>query len=139
MHQTLPIRQHRFTLQRVWSIDQAMGKVKFLALYLLVVLGTYLERPLMMGLAFDHTRDPKIIIALMYVGMFVLYGLLIFICYLRAKALKRMFWLVFPCLSALFDLLLVYFIFIPTIMNLLSLGFGFWLQPKATEYKPTHI
>ena len=64
MHQTLPIRQHRFTLQRVWSIDQAMGKVKFLALYLLVVLGTYLERPLMMGLAFDHTRDPKIIIAL---------------------------------------------------------------------------
>ena len=116
-----------------------MGKIKFSVLYLMIVLGTYLERPLMMGLAFDHTKDAKIVIALMHIGMFALYGFLIFICYLRAKALKRMFWLVFPCLSALFDLLLVYFIFIPTLLNLLTLGYGFWLRPKAIEYKPTHL
>lgn len=68
-------------------------------------------------------------------GMIVTYLLMILVAYFRGKAIEKKYITIFPVIAGLFDIVLVFIPFVPTIMNILTLILGCINDNKPKEIR----
>jgi hypothetical protein len=56
--------------------------------------------------------------------MTINYLLLIFVAFLRSRRVKKPYLIVFPIIAAVFDIILMFIPFVPTVMNIVALIVG---------------
>ena len=102
------------------------GMLVFLLLFLIPAALTYLSPLFRLGEAAgaeNWVADAFLLIC---------YGVMTFACWLRGKAVGRVWLVAFPIIGGLFDIILVYVPFVPTIMNIVVLAAGIPQKSQPT-------
>ncbi|WP_144391969.1 hypothetical protein [Pleionea sediminis] len=113
-----------------------MTRKKFLLIYLIAMIPTYLYRlGLMQSLiqesGYAMSNDELFEKALMVQVLLTISYLIMCIgTYLRGRKVGKSFIVIFPSIGALFDILIVIVPFVPTIMNLMTLFVGAQRSPS---------
>lgn len=101
----------------------AGNMVLFLLLFLIPASLTYLSGPLLGAAALDEaTADSAWGVRFMFLVPW--YGLMTLACFLRGRAVGRVWLLAFPVVGAVFDLALPVVPFVPSVMNIVVLAAG---------------
>lgn len=98
-----------------------MSNTKFLVVYLIFMVLTYLWRFAFVGAAFDDNADIDNMGTGLYFCMFASYAIMSFVAYRRGKANGKGYLVAFPIVGGVFDILLVFIPFVPTIMNIITI------------------
>lgn len=106
-----------------------MNNVVFLIVYLIAMTLTYLWRMAFFGGAMNG-NDINSTGNAMHVLMLISYVIMIFVTYKRGKSVDKTFLVAFPIVAALFDLILVFIPFVPTIMNIITIVMAMPNKPK---------
>lgn len=111
-------------MTRATSTGPSAGKmVLFLLLFLIPASLTYLSGPLLGAAALDEaTADDAWAIRLVF--LVPCYALMTLACYLRGRAVDRVWLVAFPIVGAVFDLALPVVPFVPSVMNIVVLAAG---------------
>lgn len=119
-----------------------MSNTKFLIIYLIFMVLTYMWRFAFFGAAFEEGADINGMGNTMNVLMFLSYAIMAFVAYSRGKAIGKGYLVSFPIVGAVFDLILIFIPFVPTIMNIITIVLGMpdskpaeISQPKETLNK----
>lgn len=118
-----------------------MSAGKFLFIYILFMLPTYIWRWIFaagaVGAAMDESGGAEAAISSMATATYVLlaisYVIMIFVSYRRGAANNRRFLVAFPIVGGLFDIVLGFIPFVPTIFNILAIVFGSMSRRSAEE------
>ncbi|MBC6907085.1 hypothetical protein DWB84_16700 [Saccharophagus sp. K07] len=101
-----------------------MSNVKFLILYIILMVPTYFWRFGLIGSAMDGGDDfenlnntAMVLLLISYVGMAV-------VSYFRGKGSGKKYLFAFPVVGGVFDLILVFIPFVPTVMNIITIVMG---------------
>jgi len=110
-----------------------MNKWLFFILYLILTILTYVWRLVGFGLVANSATTPEATGsgAIWVTGsLAVVYIIMAVLAYKRGKTNKRSFLISFPIIGGVFDVVLVFIPFVPTIMNILALVFGLMSEKK---------
>lgn len=112
-----------------------MSNTNFLIIYLIVMVLTYLWRLVFIGAAIDG-GDIDSMVNIMNSLLFFSYVIMAYVAYKRGKAIGKGYLTAFPIVGGVFDLILVFIPFVPTIMNIITIVIGM-PDSKQTETKST--
>ncbi len=118
-----------------------MSAGKFLFIYLIFMLPTYVWRWIFaagaIGAAMDDSKSSDAAISAMgtttYVLLAISYAVMMYAAYRRGSANNRKFLIAFPAVGGVFDIVLGFIPFVPTIFNILAIVFGSMSKAKAEE------
>jgi hypothetical protein len=118
-----------------------MSAGKFLFIYLIFMLPTYVWRWIFaagaIGAAMDDSKSSNAAISAMgtttYVLLAISYAVMMYAAYRRGIASNRKFLVAFPAVGGVFDIVLGFIPFVPTIFNILAIVFGSMSKAKAEE------
>jgi CDP-diglyceride synthetase len=115
-----------------------MSNVKFLILYIILMVPTYFWRFVLIGSAMDGGDDFErltdtvmVLFLLSYVGMAL-------VSYFRGKQSGKKYLFAFPIVGAVFDLILIFIPFAPTVMNIITIVMGM-SDTKEVDEEPSSI
>lgn len=101
-----------------------MNNVKFLIFYLILMVPTYFWRFVLIGSAMEGGDDFEalnntvmVLLLISYIGMAV-------VAYFRGKKSDKKYLFAFPVVGGVFDLILVFIPFVPTVMNIITIVMG---------------
>lgn len=112
-----------------------MSNTKFLTIYLIFMVPTYIYRFALIGAALEN-EDPEAMGAAMYVWMFISYAAMAFVSYRRGKAIDKGHLVAFPIVGAVFDIILVFVPLIPTVMNIITIVIGMEDSKPVENHQP---
>ncbi|NMH65704.1 hypothetical protein [Shewanella salipaludis] len=101
-----------------------MSNTKFLIIYLIVMVLTYFWRFAFVGAAFGDGADIEGMGNAMNTIMFLSYAVMAYVAYSRGKTIGKGYLVAFPIVGAVFDLILIFIPFVPTIMNIITIVLG---------------
>ena len=101
-----------------------MSNTKFLIIYLIFMTLTYLWRFAFVGASFDEGADVEGMGSAMNILMFMSYVVMAYVAYSRGKSIEKGYLVAFPIVGAVFDLILIFVPFVPTIMNIVTIVLG---------------
>ncbi len=118
-----------------------MSAGKFLFIYLIFMFPTYVWRWIFaagaIGAAMDDSKSSDAAISAMgtttYVLLAISYAVMMYAAYRRGSANNRKFLIAFPAVGGVFDIVLGFIPFVPTIFNILAIVFGSMSKAKAEE------
>jgi hypothetical protein len=113
-----------------------MSNTKFLIIYLIFMVLTYLWRFAFVGAAFEDGADIEGMGNTMNVLMFLSYAIMAYVAYSRGKAIGKGYLIAFPIVGAVFDLILIFIPFVPTIMNIITIVLGMPDNKPAETSQP---
>lgn len=113
-----------------------MSNTKFLIIYLIAMVLTYFWRFAFIGAAFDDGADIEGMGNTMNILMFLSYAVMACVAYIRGKSIGKGYLVAFPIVGAVFDLILVFIPFVPTIMNIITIVLGMPDNKKAEVPQP---
>ncbi|MEX2963176.1 hypothetical protein [Microbulbifer sp. TYP-18] len=113
-----------------------MSNIKFLIIYLIAMVLTYLWRFAILGAAFDDSTDIGDMGNTVNILMLASYAIMAFVAYSRGKAIGKGYLAAFPIVGAVFDLVLVFVPFVPTVMNILTIVLGMPDNKSAETAQP---
>lgn len=113
-----------------------MSNTKFLIIYLIFMVLTYLWRIVFVGAAFEGGADIEGMGTTMNVLMFLSYAIMAYVAYSRGKAIGKGYLVAFPIVGAVFDLILIFIPFVPTIMNIITIVLGMPDNKPAETSQP---
>jgi hypothetical protein len=113
-----------------------MSNTKFLIIYLIVMVLTYLWRFAFVGAAFEGGTDIEGMGNTMNILMFLSYAVMAYVAYSRGKAIGKGYLVAFPIVGAVFDLVLIFIPFVPTIMNIITIVLGMPDNKAAETAQP---
>jgi hypothetical protein len=116
--------------------EKAMSNTKFLIIYLIFMVLTYLWRFAFVGAAFEDGADIEGMGNTMNVLMFLSYAIMAYVAYSRGKAIGKGYLIAFPIVGAVFDLILIFIPFVPTIMNIITIVLGMPDNKPAETSQP---
>ncbi len=101
-----------------------MSNTKFLVIYLLFMVPTYLWWFAFIGSTFENGVD--VLGAGIYASAltFISYAVMAYVTYCRGKTIGKGYLVAFPIVGAVFDLILVFVPFVPTILNIITIVQG---------------
>lgn len=101
-----------------------MSNVKFLILYIILMVPTYFWRFGLIGSVMEggddfESRNSTVMVLLLisYVGMAI-------VAYSRGKKSGKKYLFAFPIVGGVFDLILLFIPFVPTVMNIITIVMG---------------
>lgn len=102
---------------------------------------TYLWRFAFVGAAFEDGADIEGMGNTMNILMFLSYAIMVYVTYSRGKAVDKGYLVAFPIVGAVFDLILIFIPFVPTVMNIITIVLGMpdnkAVQPSQPETSST--
>lgn len=107
-----------------------MNRNTFLVLYLALFLLTYVIRYIVLfldgtvGYSFDLFDLSNAYIGHAEGILLIIYAAMAYLCFKRGEENRRNYLVAFPIIGGFFDVFLVLFIFVPTVMNILGLILG---------------
>jgi hypothetical protein len=101
-----------------------MSNTKFLIIYLIFMTLTYLWRFAFIGGSFDAGADIESMGSAMNFLMFFSYIVMAYVAYSRGKEIGKGYLVSFPIVGAVFDLILIFVPFVPTVMNIITIVIG---------------
>lgn len=111
----------------------SMGYGKFATIFIIAMIPTYLLRGSYLFNSFQNLGDLAAISSqgdAMNWLMVLCYIIMVGITYKRSKSLDKSYLTVFPVLSGIFDIVLIFIPLVPTLLNILTL---ILIQPKGVE------
>ena len=109
-----------------------MSNIIFLIIYLIFMILTYFWRFGFLAIAFEDGANIEGIGIAIEVLMFLSYAGMACVAYSRGKAIGKSYLVAFPIVGAVFDLILIFIPFVPTIMNIITIVLGM-PDSKPTE------
>jgi hypothetical protein len=100
-----------------------MSNTKFLIIYLIVMILTYLWRFAFIGAEIDG-GDIDSMGNVMNGLLLFSYVVMAYVAYKRGKAIGKGYLTAFPIVGGVFDLILVFVPFVPTVMNIITIVIG---------------
>ena len=117
-----------------------MSNTKFLIIYLIFMTLTYLWRFAFIGAAIDDGANVEEMEAFvedmggaMNFLMFFSYAVMSYVAYSRGKEIGKSYLVSFPIVGAVFDLILIFVPFVPTIMNIVTIILGMPNDKRSNE------
>lgn len=105
-------------------IEVSFSFLKFAIIFIVAMIPTYLLRgAFVLGSMQDLNNHGAIESqgSVMNWLMVICYAVMILITYRRAKAIGKSYTVVFPVLAAIFDLILIFIPFVPTVLNIITI------------------
>ena len=101
----------------------------FVGVYLGAMLPTYIYRwvfggAMLTDAAFSGGRGIGGMSVVLYLFLIASYTAMVFACYKKGSQENKLWIITFPIVAAVFDLLIIFIPFIPTIMNVCAMVFG---------------
>lgn len=96
----------------------SMSSTRFLVIYLLIMTSTYMWRWVYFAVSI---KDLSANAGLLHSIMFTSYLGMTYVSYLRGEVVGKKYLPAFPIVGGLFDLIIVYVPFVPTIMNIITI------------------
>lgn len=115
------------------NIEVSFSFLKFAMIFIFAMIPTYLLRgAFVLGSMQDLNNHGAIESqgSVMNWLMVVCYVVMILITFMRAKAIGKSYSVVFPVLAAIFDLILIFIPFVPTVLNIITI---LLLKPSTNE------
>lgn len=100
----------------------SMSNIKFLIIYLIFMVLTYMWRFASFGAAMKEGADASDVGNTAFVLMCISYLVMAYVAHRRGKANGKSYLAAFPIVGAVFDLILVFIPFVPTIMNIITIA-----------------
>lgn len=100
-----------------------MSGIKFGLLYLIPMFVTYILRP-MFVIGSAQNGGEGVSLAGINITFLICYSVMILLTYKRGKLIDKNYIVVFPIIGALFDIILAFVPFIPTVMNVIVYVMG---------------
>lgn len=113
-----------------------MSNTKFLIIYLIFMVFTYLWRFAFIGAAFQDGADIAGMGNTMIALMLLSYAIMAYVAYSRGKAIDKGYLVAFPIVGAVFDLILIFIPFVPTVMNIITIVLGMPDNKPAETSQP---
>ena len=110
-----------------------MSNTKFLIIYLIFMTLTYLWRFAFIGAAIDDGANVEDMGGAMNFLMFFSYAVMSYVAYSRGKEIGKSYLVSFPIVGAVFDLILIFVPFVPTIMNIVTIILGMPNDKRSNE------
>lgn len=101
-----------------------MSNIKFLILYIILMVPTYFWRFGLIGSAMDGGDDFENLNNTVMVLLLISYVGLAVASYFRGKESGRRYLFAFPVVGGVFDLILVFIPLVPTVMNIITIVLG---------------
>lgn len=101
-----------------------MSSAKFLTIYLIAMVFTYLWRIFYFSAAFEDGADIDSLANTVLILMLISYAVMSYVAYQRGKAIDKGHLVAFPIVGAVFDIILAFVPFVPTVMNIITIVIG---------------
>lgn len=113
-----------------------MSNVKFLILYIILMVPTYFWRFGLIGSAIGGGDDLEEINNAVMMLLLISYVGMALVSYFRGKRSGKKYLFAFPLVGGVFDLILVFIPIVPTVMNIITIVMGM-SDAKEAENEPT--